>query len=704
MRTKQTELALALRADRTALGAALMESIAGWDKYAHGFVDDAEARQEFIKQEMVGFVDYLAIYFETGDVSYRDLYIGEKLKQCHDPRESAEASAARKQQITSSDREIYASQLQGKLQAAPMTALLETLDAIHRIVNDPGRMTMRVLLVGDCLHLDVVAFLTAPLLESGIRLECSFATSKNPMELHRSLSELRERQFDLVFYSPFSYAMDLEYSQFVLLRTAMAGRSKWRTIVESAKTSSASTMKLLGELFEAPIVVHNSANIRRHDRSALERFKNAATYAGRRFSRQLVNAWLPGQLEQLNATTFRHFFLLDETALFRKQSEDQLGSLFYDSDLQHPAEFGRGVASMYQDLAVTQALYAKKKVIVCDLDNTLWAGVIGEGAVSHFADRQATLKALRNKGILLAINSKNDPKNIHWSGSVLSEDDFVSAQVNWDSKVQNLRRIASDLNLKLKDFLFVDDRADERAMVGEMLPEVETLDAESADVWRRLALLAELLPEQDELDRTLAYKQREQRQSFLEDPETAEAEQRELFRKMELTVTIRVAQQKELKRVAELINRTNQFNMCGSRTTLREVTEWHDNPRHSVFVVDAGDRFGTMGVVSIAIVAETAEAFEIPVFVLSCRVFGYGVEKALLNHVRRMASDVGKPILGLYAETAYNEPCRKAYPDAGFVWEERVWVHRGDGAVEDPDWLTIQAPQLVSPQLASLSS
>ncbi len=238
-------------------------------------------------------------------------------------------------------------------------------------------------------------------------------------------------------------------------------------------------------------------------------------------------------------------------------------------------------------------------------------------------------------------------------------------------------------------------------MVAEILPEVGTLDAESGDVWRRLALLAELLPEQDEMDRTLAYKQREQRQSFLEDPETAAAEQRELFRRMQLTVTIRLAQAKELKRVAELINRTNQFNMCGTRTTLRETTEWHESPRHSIFVVEAGDRFGSMGVVSVAVVAETEKGFEIPVFVLSCRVFGYGVERALVNHVLRMAAEAGggaglRSVVGLFTETPYNEPCRRAYPDAGFVWEENVWVHRGGEAVEDPDWLRIEAPQLAA--------
>ena len=122
--------------------------------------------------------------------------------------------------------------------------------------------------------------------------------------------------------------------------------------------------------------------------------------------------------------------------------------------------------------------------------------MIGEGAVRHHLDRQKTLKRLRHKGVLLAINSKNDAKNVHWAGAALSADDFVSSQINWSPKLQNMRRIAEELNLKTKDFLFLDDRADERAMVTETMPEVVALDAESPAVWRRLSLAADLLPAQ----------------------------------------------------------------------------------------------------------------------------------------------------------------------------------------------------------------
>ena len=698
MQLKSDSPAEVLRIRRTVLGEALVASIADWEKYPSAGRADAESLAEFVRLELLIFVDYLAIFFEKGDASYRDLYIGEKLKQCYEPGNSAEAYLARKKQVTESDRAIFVRELQPHLTAEQMARLTATLDDIHRIVIDPGRKRAKVLFVGDCLHLDVVSFLAGPLLSHGITLEPTYATSKNPVELHRFLRDLDGRTFDIVFFSPFTYSFHIEYSELQLIRTAAASAARLRAIAEAAEQDALKTMRLLGDLFEAPILVHNSANIRRHNGTLKERAKNLGTLRPRSVARKLVNAWLPGQLEQLNSQSFRHFFLLNEAALLSSHSEEALGSLFYDSELQHPAEFGRVAAGIYLDAIVTQIQLSKKKVIVCDLDNTLWSGVIGEGAVTHYIDKQKTLKALRHKGVLLAIASKNNPANVKWTGAALNEDDFVSSQINWEPKVGNIRRIASELNLKLKDFLFIDDRADERAMVGEMLPEVETLDAESPDVWRRLALLADMLPEQDELDRTLAYKQREERQKFLEDPAAAAAEQLDMFRKLKLQVTIRSAGAKELKRVAELVNRTNQFNMCGSRTTLKEVTQWHESADHSVLVVEAGDKFGTMGVVSVAVTSRLPDRVEIPIFVLSCRVFGYGVEKALLNYVRRAAGHTnggtGKPVVGLYQETAYNEPCRRAYPDNGFEWEEDRWVFRAGPEPEDPDWLTVHADAL----------
>ena len=687
----RTNLVQMLQDHRTQLAAALLPSLAGWSKYPEAESPDAETRASFIQTDLLVFLDYLALYFDRNDPTYRDLYIGEKLKQCYDPRDSADEGLARRRRIVASDQLALHTYLAPLLTSAELQQVNAFQAEVARVVTGDTKRQVRVLFVGDCLHLDVVAFLAAPLLEQGFRLETTFATSKTILELHRSLRDLEGRTFDIVFFSPFSYAFHLEYSQLQYLRSATLPGHKLEDIVVKAKADMLGIMRLLGGLFEAPIFVHNSSGVRRHDGSLRERAKNRMTQRTRSMGRRAVNHWLPGQIDALNRESYPHFFLLDEAGLLRHQSESQLGQHFYEVGLQHPAELGRAIARLYLDAILAVALLGKKKVVVCDLDNTLWNGVIGEGAVSHYLDRQQILKRLRNKGLLLAINSKNDPKNVHWDGAALTADDFVSSQINWTPKVQNIRRIGEELNLKMKDFLFLDDRADERAMVIETMPEVLALDAESPVVWRRLALTADLLPEQDELDRTLAYKQRAERQQFLEDPAAAEREQRELFRRLEFRVSIRTPERKELKRVAELINRTNQFNMCGSRTSIGEVTAWYEGSTHEILVVDARDKFGSMGTVCVAVTAESADQVRILIFVLSCRVFGYGVETALLNHVKRSAGypGHGKQIVGQYVETAFNEPCRKTYAQHGFSQEGEDWVYLGGDAIEDPDWLAI---------------
>jgi FkbH-like protein len=134
-----------------------------------------------------------------------------------------------------------------------------------------------------------------------------------------------------------------------------------------------------------------------------------------------------------------------------------------------------------------------------------------------------------------------------------------------------------------------------------------------------------------------------------------------------LQLSIRFADRKELKRVSELINRTNQFNTCGSRTTLQEVTRWHESDRHAIWVAEASDKFGSMGTISVAVVEETAPGVAILAFVLSCRVFGFGMENALLNWIKLWRP--GRTIFGHFKETPHNQPCHRVYPDNGFTWD-----------------------------------
>jgi FkbH-like protein len=697
MARDRSPLVQTLEDHRTQLAAALLPSLTGWDKFPEAESTNPETRRSFIESELRVFVDYLALYFQDADSTYRDLYIGEKLKQCYDPRDTVDEDLARRRKILERDRTAVHTYLKPLLTATELAWIHDFLDEVARVVAGEATRLVRVLFVGDCLHLDVVAFLAAPLLEQGLRLESTFATSKTIPELLRYLRGLEGRTFDEIFFSPFSYEFHLEYSHLRFLRSAFISGETLDAVLDRAKADTLSVMRLLGTLFEAPIFVHNTTGVRRHDGSLRELAKNRLTQRTRSMARRGINEWLPEEIEAFNGDSYSHLFLLDEAGILRTRPENELGRHFYDVGLQHPAELGRAIAGLYLDIILAHSLLAKKKVVICDLDNTLWDGAIGEGAVKHYHDRQKTLKRLRDKGLLLAINSKNDPRNVRWDGAELTLDDFVCCQINWTSKVQNIRRIAEELNLKTKDFLFIDDRHEERAMVLEMMPEVLALDAESDAVWRRLSLAADFLPEQDELDRTLAYRQKAEREQFLEnergDAEEAAAEQLDFFRRLDFRVSIRRAERKELKRVAELINRTNQFNMCGSRTTLNEVTAWYESNSHSVLVSNARDKFGSMGTVCVAVTRETGDCVEIPVFVLSCRVFGYGVETTLLNHVKRSAGfpGRGKPVFGRYVATAFNEPCRETYARHGFTQDGEAWVYRGGGAIEDPDWLIVDA-------------
>ena len=150
----------------------------------------------------------------------------------------------------------------------------------------------------------------------------------------------------------------------------------------------------------------------------------------------------------------------------------------------------------------------------------------------------------------------------------------------------------------------------------------------------------------------------------------------------------------DLRRVVELVNRTNQFNLTGSRTSVRETSEWLAGPGRYILLTDGADKFGQMGIICVAFVELGSTPARIPIFVLSCRVFGYGFETVMLNAIGRLVSkgraDQPWTISGLYQETPLNEPCRAMYPDHGFTWHDGMWIIAGQPTKSDPPWLEIR--------------
>ena len=182
---------------------------------------------EFVLQaEKRPLVDYLALRFQTGDALYEQLYVGEKLKQFHlEPLPDDERPASGSASPTLEQRAFREPRARGA-PAADRAALDEVLARMYGTVLAEGRRTARVLLVGDCLHLDVVTFAQPALAAEGITLEPTFATSKNPVQLQREIGALDPARYCAVFFSPFTYEFVPSLEPFQ--RMGMAARTPWR--------------------------------------------------------------------------------------------------------------------------------------------------------------------------------------------------------------------------------------------------------------------------------------------------------------------------------------------------------------------------------------------------------------------------------------------------------------------------------------------
>ncbi|MFS8083023.1 MAG: HAD-IIIC family phosphatase [Ginsengibacter sp.] len=685
-------VARAMRAERSELIHAVatsFEHILRWKKEAEL---KTSQRAEYLEIQFAAFVDYLIEYAERGDATFKNLFIGETIKALYDPNLDAVAARRRGVDLTAALNAAMCDVLLPRLSADAWRWFRAELDDVARVLTAESPKTQRVLLVGDCLFLDIVPFIVADLLEAGITLLTDYATSKEPTQLHDQLRCLSTRKFDLVFFSPFSYEFSPEYSRMSEYQRAFASDAMIRKVVDASWTEARQTIDLLADLFDGPVHVHNSSAVIREESNAKRIAKQKATARVRHAARAQVNERLEAYVAEKNASTFLHLFVFDEIGAVDEAGEYEAGAYFYKSALQHPAMLGRLLARDYVDLIIVNAWLMKKKVVVCDLDNTLWDGVIGEGDVEHFHDRQATLKELKAKGVVLAINSKNEPANVHWTGGTLCDDDFVHSAVSWDPKVQGMRRIQAALNLKTKDYVFIDDRADERELMRVAFPEVLCLDPTSPDTWRRIKLWASELEHNPDMNRTLMYRQREERKAFIKEDVSSESERAEMFAGLGLELAISVAQTSDLKRVAELINRTNQFNLEGSRTTLKEVMTWSDSPDHLILLGRTADRFGDMGTTCIAVARFDTEHTRILPFVLSCRVFGYGIERAVMNHLKTVAAKRGRErIVGRFVPTPQNGPCSMFFADNGFIEAEGLWeLPVGATSLPDPPWLKVR--------------
>lgn len=561
------------------------------------------------------------------------------------------------------------------------------LTAAKDMLEPLSKKPIRVLFIGDCLLWDASLQLQILARAIGIAVEPAIMAQRLGSELRSELAKQKEDAFDFLIYSPFSYEFSVEYVFASRPGAAIRRPRRVSRMLSEALSDVGKTVETLAVHFECPIYLHTVSGVQQSHPSWRGLLKRTASLPGRTWASRKLNKGLSSIVFDLNAKHDRSIARIDELAAGAEaDSIADLGFVAYNAGELHPTRLAMELArGPYLCATRVAAHLASKKLIVCDLDNTLWDGVIGEGAIRQLHDRQEVLLQLKKCGVLLAVASKNDPKNVVWDDAKLSSSDFVTQRINWAPKATNIQAIAEELNLKPSSFVFLDDRPDERVMVSEAMPGLVVLDPNKVETWKMLRLWAQTSKRSELQDRTQLYRERAKRKEFLNSIAVQSADAGDVYRSLGLHLLLRHPTAQEMPRVVELINRTNQFNTTGARTTRREI-ERSDGKRQ-ILVADIRDNFGEMGIVGV-LVTMLGQPWRITHFVLSCRVFGYGIEDAMLNAVKCWGDDAIK-IKGEVIETPFNGPCRDVYQRNGFFLEGGAWMFEGANTQFEAGWLNI---------------
>jgi len=328
---------------------------------------------------------------------------------------------------------------------------------------------------------------------------------------------------------------------------------------------------------------------------------------------------------------------------------------------------------------------ASAKVLVVDLDNTMWGGVVGElgrdGVAldpetvegAGFVGLQRSVRDVRARGVLLAISSKNNYEDAidvleNRPTSVVRPGDFAAMRINWEPKAENIRSIAAELNIGLDSVAFIDDNPAECDQVRRMLPEVTVIELHSLPRpdWNPIAghpRFERLRLSNEDRSRSEMYTQQRSREEL----RTSTGSLDDFLHALDTKVEIGLATDQDIERVAQLTQKTNQCNLTTKRYTETEIDNFRNATHSEVLVIRASDRFGDHGVIGVAITTREDARVEIDTFLLSCRVIGRGVEVAMLAAVARRARAAGAVTIdGLFVPTAKNVPAAEVYADNGF--------------------------------------
>ena len=337
-----------------------------------------------------------------------------------------------------------------------------------------------------------------------------------------------------------------------------------------------------------------------------------------------------------------------------------------------------------------------RKLIIVDLDNTLWGGIVGDDGWKNlhlgghdpqgeaFADFQQVLKSYKERGIVLAIVSKNEEAVAleameRHPEMVLKKSDFAAFRINWNDKAQNIEEILKELNLDPTAAVFIDDNPRERDRVREALPGVLVPQWPENSLLYTKTLLSmscfdTILVSDDDRKRSQMYNQERERSDLRAQAQNLE----EWLASLNTMVTTKLLTEADLPRATQLLNKTNQMNLTTRRLSEQEFKAWSDKQGNRTWVFRVSDKLGDSGLTGIASLSCQGQDAYIIDFVLSCRVFGRKIEDVMLQTLLQASKELGvKKLKAKYLPTEKNKPCLEFFNNrSGFTKDQNdvyVW-------------------------------
>jgi FkbH-like protein len=343
---------------------------------------------------------------------------------------------------------------------------------------------------------------------------------------------------------------------------------------------------------------------------------------------------------------------------------------------------------------ISPASGINRKCIVLDLDNTLWGGIVGEDGFegiklspqypgTSFIEFQRVIQALHERGIILAINSRNNEDEAlrvirEHPYMVLRENNFASIKINWNDKISNTKAIAEELNIGLDSLVYFDDDPVNRELISIALPEVMTVDLPKDP-----ALYAQTLMDLNVFNTfSITDEDKRRGQMYVEERKRSQLEKSvndidEFLSQLGIRINIRKADKFTIPRISQLVQKTNQFNLTTIRFQEEEILKFSEDKNMLVGCAQTADKFGDNGITGVFIVKKNPDYSEwnIESFLLSCRVMGRRIEYGIMEYILNEARKEGiRRVRGRYIPTSKNKPCENFLTHSGFKKDGEDWV------------------------------